>query len=160
SQAQGVVREHRLPRTLIGLCVGATLAMSGAVMQAATRNPFASPSILGVSRGAAFAVVLAIYAGHYASPLEYVWFALRGGGVAVAVVFASGSAGAGGASPVKLTLAGIIVSALLMAWQNALLILDEQTLDVVRYWMAGSIAGRSMEVFWTTLPFFVVGGAG
>lgn len=157
SYEETVVRSLRLPRTLIGLGVGAALAVAGAAMQAATRNPLAEPSILGVSSGAAFGVVTAVFFGRLVHPLQYVWFAFAGGLAASAVVYAIGSAGPGGASPVKLALAGIIVSTLLSSWLTALLLLDQQTLEMVRFWLAGSLAGRDLDVFLSVLPFLAVG---
>jgi iron complex transport system permease protein len=157
SYNQTVVRSLRLPRTVIALAVGGALAVAGAVMQAVTRNPLAGPSILGVSSGASFAIVTAIYVGGMTSPHQYVWFSFVGALGASALVFFIGSAGRGGATPVKLALAGVVVSALLSAWVSALLLLDERTLDVVRFWLAGSVAGRSLDVFWAVAPFLAVG---
>src|SRR5690606_16118763 len=99
SYEQTVVRSLRLPRTVIGIGVGAALGISGAVMQAATRNPLAGPSILGVSSGASFAIVTAVYLGQLTQPLNYVWFAFAGGAAASALVYAIGAVGSGGASP-------------------------------------------------------------
>jgi iron complex transport system permease protein len=160
SYEQTVVRSLRLPRTLIGLCVGAALAVAGAIMQAATRNPLAGPSILGVSSGAAFAIVTAVFLGRLTAPLQYVWFAFAGALGASALVYFVGSLGRDGPSPVKLALAGAIVTALLGAWTTALLLLNQQTLDVVRFWLAGSLSGRDLTVLWTVLPFIVVGLVG
>lgn len=160
SYEQTVVRTLRLPRTLIGLGVGAALALAGAAMQAATRNPLADPSILGINNGAAFGVVTAVFFGHLTEPIQFVWFAFAGGFAAAVIVYAIGSVGAGGASPVKLALAGVIVSALLSSWLTALLLLDQQTLDVVRFWLAGSLAGRSLDIFYIALPFLVIGIVG
>lgn len=158
SYEQTVVRSLRLPRTIIALGVGGGLAVAGATMQAVTRNPLAGPSVLGVSSGAAFAIVAAVYYGGITSPLGYLWFAFAGGLAASALVFLIGSAGREGPSPTKLALAGVVVSALLAAWTRALLLLDEQTLDTVRFWFAGSVAGRSLATFWTVAPF-LLGGA-
>lgn len=157
SYDQTVIRTLRLPRTIIALGVGSGLAVAGAAMQAVTRNPLASPSILGVSSGASFAVVLAIYYGGITSPLGYIWFAFAGALGASALVFLIGSTGRDGASPIKLALAGVVVSALLAAWTRALLLLDEQTLDIARFWFAGSVAGRSLNTFWTVAPFLFFG---
>lgn len=160
SYEQTVVRSLRLPRTLIGLGVGAALAVAGAAMQAATRNPLAGPSILGVNNGAAFGIVTAVFFAQITDPLYFVWFAFAGGMAASVIVYAIGSVGPGGASPVKLALAGVIISALLASWLTALLLLDQQTLDVVRFWLVGSLAGRDLNVFYNVLPFIAVGIAG
>jgi len=157
SYNQTVVRTLRLPRTVIALGVGAGLAVAGATMQAVTRNPLAGPSILGVSSGATFAIVTAIYFIGLNSPYEYIWFSFAGALAASTLVFVIGSAGRDGPSPVKLALAGVVISALLSAWTSALLLLDEQTLDQVRFWLAGSVAGRPLDVFWIVSPFLIGG---
>lgn len=152
-----VVRTLRLPRTVIALSVGATLAVAGAMMQAVTRNPLAGPSILGVSSGASFAIVTAIFSFGISSAAGYLPFAFAGALIASTLVFLIGSAGRGGATPIKLALAGVVVSALLSAWTNALLLLDEQTLDQARFWFAGSVAGRDLDIWLTVAPFLILG---
>lgn len=154
---QTVVRSLRLPRTVIAIGIGAGLAVAGATMQAVTRNPLADPSILGVSSGATFAVVTAFYYLGLTAAWQYVWFAFAGAMAASVLVFAIGSAGLDGPSPVKLALAGVVVSALLGSWSSALLLLDRETLDTVRFWLAGSVAGRNLETFWTVSPFLIGG---
>ncbi len=160
SYDQVVVRSLRVPRTLIGLGVGAALAVAGAAMQAVTRNPLAGPSIFGINGGAAFLLTLAVFVGNLTHPMQFIWFAFIGGFGAAALVYAVASAGAGGPSPVKLALAGVIVSSLLGSWMTAMLLLDEQAFEVVRFWLAGSLAGRDVEVFWWVMPFMIVGVVG
>ncbi|QVQ51539.1 iron ABC transporter permease [Spiractinospora alimapuensis] len=142
SQDHIVVRDMRLPRTVVGLVVGAALGVAGALMQAVTRNPLAEPGILGVNAGAAFGIVTAVYALGVVSPAGYVWFAFTGAAVAAVVVYLLGTAGRSGASPVKLALAGVVVTMLLDAWITLLLVFNQRTLDEVRFWLAGSLAGR------------------
>lgn len=154
---QTVVRTLRLPRTVIALGVGCALAVSGATMQAVTRNPLADPTILGVSSGATFAIVTASYFFGLSAPSQYIWFAFAGALGASMLVFAIGSAGREGPSPIKLALAGIVISAFLGSWTSALLLLDENTLDTVRFWLAGSVVGRSLETFWFLSPFLLGG---
>ena len=154
---QTVVRSLRLPRTVIALAVGAALAVAGATMQAVTRNPLADPTILGVSSGATFAIVTASYYLGLTSPSQYIWFAFAGALAASMLVFAIGSAGRDGPSPIKLALAGVVISALLGSWASALLLLDETTLDTVRFWLAGSVAGRDLGTFWFLSPFLLGG---
>lgn len=160
SYEQTVVRTLRVPRTAIGLGVGAALAVAGAAMQAATRNPLADPSILGINSGAAFGVAAAVYYGQLSRPLHYVWFAFAGGLAAAVLVYGIGSAGRGGPAPVRLALAGVIVSTLLSSWLTALLLLNQRTLDEVRFWLAGSLGGRDLNIFLSLLPFLAVGLVG
>jgi iron complex transport system permease protein len=154
---QMVVRTLRVPRTIIAMGVGAGLAVAGATMQAVTRNPLADSSILGVSSGASFAIVTAIFYLGITSPYQYVWFAFAGAFVAAFLVFVVAAAGRDGATPVKLALAGVIISSLLGAWTSTLLLLDERTMDIVRFWLAGSVAGRDLDTFWQISPFLIGG---
>jgi iron complex transport system permease protein len=158
SYEQTIVHSLRFPRTVIALAVGGALAVAGAVMQAVTRNPLADPSILGVSSGASLAIVTVVYYGGMTATYQFLPFAFAGALLASLLVFAIGSVGRGGASPVKLALAGIVVSSLLASWTSALLMLDEETFDVVRYWFAGSVVGRDLDTFWRLTPF-LLGGA-
>lgn len=155
--AQIVVRELRLHRTIIGMIAGASFAVAGALTQGVTRNPLGAPGILGTNAGAAFAVVTAIYIAGIATPTGYVWFAFAGALGATVLVYAIASAGAGGASPVKLALAGAVISALLGSWTAGLLLLDVATLDQARFWLAGSISGRGTAEALLLLP--IVGAA-
>jgi len=157
SYEQTVVRQMRLPRTLIGLGVGAALAVAGAAMQAATRNPLADPSLLGINSGAAFGIVTAMYLVGLGNPIQYVWFAFAGALAAAVLAYGIAAAHGGGTSPVKLALSGVIVSALLNSWTTALLLLRKEALDVVRFWLAGSLAGRDLGVFLSVAPFLAVG---
>lgn len=159
SYEQTVVRSLRLPRTAVALVVGSALAVAGAMMQGVTRNPLADPFILGVSSGASFAVVTAIYYFNITAPAGFIWFAFAGALVASALVFLIGSAGRDGPTPVKLALAGVVVSAALSAWTSALLLLDEETLDVVRFWVAGSVINRDMATFAAVVPVLLGGSA-
>lgn len=158
SYEQTVVRSLRVPRTAVALTVGAALAVVGAVMQGVTRNPLADPYILGVSSGSSFALATAIYVFGIVSPAGYIWFAFAGALAASGLVLAIGAAGRGGATPVKLALAGVVVSAALSAWTSALLLASRETFDVIRFWLAGSVVNRDMGAFLALLPI-LLGGA-
>ena len=157
SDAAVIVHDLRLPRTVLGLLAGMALGTAGALMQGHTRNPLADPGLLGVTNGAAFAVVIAIYVFSVTDIQGYVWFALAGAAVASAVVFAIGAAGGRGPSPLALVLAGTAVSALLASFTTALVIRDQQTLDVYRFWVVGSLAGRDEAIAVLIAPFIIVG---
>src|SRR5918998_5406870 len=90
-----IVHDVRVPRTLIGLMVGTALGLAGALMQGVTRNPLADPGVLGVTAGAALAVVIAIYTFDVSSLSQYVWFAFVGAGLASVIVYLLGSPGRG-----------------------------------------------------------------
>jgi iron complex transport system permease protein len=152
-----IVHELRIPRTVLGLCVGAALGLAGAVMQGITRNPLADPGLLGINAGAALAVVVSTFAFGITSTFGQVWFAFAGAAVAGLAVYVLGSIGRGGASPVKLAIAGAAMAALLGSFTAALLLLDEATLDQYRFWAVGSLAGRDIDVAWQVLPFLVLG---
>jgi len=152
-----IIRSLRIPRTAMGLLVGAALGLAGGVMQGVTRNPLADPGILGVEAGASLAVVTGIYALGISSFGGYVWLAFVGAAVASVVVYLLGSLGRGGATPVKLALAGAALSALLGSITTAILLLDVATLDQFRFWVVGSLAGRDGDVAAGLAPFLAVG---
>ncbi|MFI8001706.1 FecCD family ABC transporter permease [Streptomyces sp. NPDC086010] len=157
TEAADVIRQLRLPRTLIGLMVGAALALAGTVLQGITRNPIADPGILGISQGASVAVVLAIaYAGIH-TLTGYVWFAFAGAAVASVAVYAIASRGRGGATPVKLALGGAAINALLVSVTMAVLTTKASALEEFRFWQVGSISGREAEVAQRIWPFLLVG---
>ncbi|MET8329666.1 iron ABC transporter permease [Streptomyces sp. NPDC005181] len=157
SDAAEVIRQLRVPRTLIGLMVGAALALAGTVLQGITRNPIADPGILGISQGASVGVVLAIaYAGIH-TLTGYVWYAFAGAALASVAVYAIASRGRGGATPVKLALGGAAINALLVSVTMAVLTTKASALDEFRFWQVGSIAGREAEVAQQIWPFLLVG---
>ncbi|MCA1655325.1 MAG: iron ABC transporter permease, partial [Pseudonocardiaceae bacterium] len=152
-----VVRSLRVPRTVLGVGVGIALGFAGALMQGHTRNPLADPGLLGVEAGAAFFVVVGIYALGVTTVFGYVWFAFAGAFVASVVVFVLGSLGRGGPTPVTLALAGVAITALLTALTSAVLLSDVETLDSFRFWVVGSLAGRDAQVVTQVAPFLLVG---
>ncbi|QRX93776.1 FecCD family ABC transporter permease [Streptomyces noursei] len=155
--AAQVVRYLRLPRTLIGLMVGAALAMAGTVMQGITRNPIADPGILGISQGAAAAVVTAIAFTGVHTLTGYVWFAFAGAGIAAVFVYGVATRGRGGATPVKLALSGAAINALLVSVSMAILTTKAAALDEFRFWQVGSLTGRDAAVAAQIWPFLLVG---
>ncbi|WP_405779550.1 FecCD family ABC transporter permease [Streptomyces sp. NBC_00859] len=157
SNTAEVVRELRLPRTLIGLMVGAALALAGTVLQGITRNPIADPGILGISQGASVGVVLAIAFAGIHTLTGYVWFAFAGAAVASVAVYAIASRGRGGATPVKLALGGAAINALLVSVVQAVLTTKASALDEFRFWQVGSISGRDAGIVGQIWPFLLVG---
>ncbi|NEQ20630.1 MAG: iron ABC transporter permease [Microcoleus sp. SIO2G3] len=152
-----IITTVRLPRALIALTVGAALAVAGALMQGLTRNALADPGILGISAGAAFAVVFTTSFLGSASIQAYTWMAFAGGAVAAVTVYALGSVGRSGMTPLKLVLAGAVLAYLLSALTTGILILNQRTLEEVRFWLAGSVAGRDLNILLQVLPYMVIG---
>ncbi|MCZ4121327.1 iron ABC transporter permease [Streptomyces sp. H39-S7] len=151
-----VVTGLRVPRTLIGLAVGAALGVAGAVAQGVTRNALASPTTLGINAGAGFAVVTAIYALHLTHPAQYLWFAFAG--AAAAALFAQTLARrAGDLDPVRLALGGTVLTAVLVSWTSAVMLASNRTLDEARFWLAGSLSGRTLDVLYPVLPLIAAG---
>jgi iron complex transport system permease protein len=152
-----VILNYRVPRTVLGLMVGAALGLAGAVMQGVTRNPLADPGILGVNSGAALFVVLAISVFGITSVLGYVWFAFLGAGVAAVVVYSVASLGREGATPIKLALAGAAITAAFGAVTTSFLLFNQSTFDQFRFWQVGALAGRDLTVAIQIGPFLLVG---
>ncbi|MEU7342006.1 iron chelate uptake ABC transporter family permease subunit [Streptomyces sp. NPDC007074] len=152
-----VVVGDRLSRTVLGLLVGAALGLSGAVLQALTRNPLADPGLLGINAGASAAVVTAITYFGVTSLSGYVWFAFFGAaGVGALVWFLGGSRGA---TPVRLALAGTAISAALYGYLQAVMIMDDAALGKMRFWTVGSLASATDSTIRQVLPFLVAGTA-
>ncbi|MEU9775887.1 iron chelate uptake ABC transporter family permease subunit [Streptomyces sp. NPDC047968] len=150
-----IVRDVRVPRTLLGLVAGAGLGLAGAVMQALTRNPLADPGLLGINAGASAAVVSAITFLGVTSLGGYVWFAFAGAAVVSAAVYVLG--GSRGATPVRLALAGTAATAALYGYINAVQLLDAAALERLRFWTVGSLSTADLRTILTILPFVAAG---
>ncbi|WP_398859111.1 FecCD family ABC transporter permease [Streptomyces chengmaiensis] len=157
SETSVIIHDYRIPRTLLGLLVGMALGLSGALMQALTRNPLADPGLLGISLGASAGVVVAIAFLGVGALLGYVWFAFLGAAVASAAVYLLGSSGRKLATPERLVVAGAAVTAVLYAFNSTVLLLFPQAFDKFRFWTVGSLAGRYFDVVYVILPFTAVG---
>ncbi|MFB6467496.1 FecCD family ABC transporter permease [Cytobacillus sp. Hz8] len=157
---QIIIQTVRFPRALIATAVGSSLAISGVLMQTLTKNPLASPGIFGVNAGASFAVVIAVTLFSVSSLQSTAWFAFLGAAVAALGVYTIGTVGRGGLTPMKLTLAGAAMAAMLSSFSQGFLVLNDAVLDQVLFWLAGSVQGRKLEVLIATLPYFGIGFLG
>lgn len=156
SEAHLIVMDLRMPRTVAGLVAGVCLAVAGVLLQGATRNPLASPTLLGITAGAGFAVVVVVAL--LGAPSTYaVWAAFVGGAGAASLALALAGSGRDGMSPIRLALSGAIISLLLSAWTQALLALNQTDADEVRHWLAGSLAGRDAAAVPPLLPLVGIG---
>lgn len=151
-----IVHALRIPRTLLGIGVGAALALAGTLMQALTRNPLAEPGLLGVNLGASAGVVAAIAFLSVTSPGGYLWFAFVGAALTATAVFALGNAGRA-PTPERLVLAGISITAVLGALVWAVLVTHRGAFDRYRHWDVGSLADRELATVLRVAPFLLVG---
>ncbi len=149
----------RVPRTVLALLVGAALGLSGAVMQGVTRNPLADPGLLGVTGGAALAVVCGIAFFGLVDPTSYLWVAIGGAAVTAVVVFLLGSLGRGGLTPLSLTLAGAATAAVCSSLVSAVLLPRIDVMNEFRFWQIGGVGGADWSRITQAVPFLVVGTA-
>jgi iron complex transport system permease protein len=152
-----VIQSVRIPRAFIAAAVGASLAISGVLMQTVTKNPLASPDIFGVNAGAGVAVVIAVTVFSVGSLQLFTWLSFAGAAVAAISVYAIGSVGREGLTPMKLTLAGAAMTALFASFTQGILVLNEAALEQVLFWLAGSVAGRSLDNLIAVLPYLIGG---
>lgn len=150
------VGERRI-RTLFAIVAGASLGVCGALLQAVTRNPLAEPGILGINTGASLAVVCGIAFLGINTVGEYVWLALLGAILTSLFVYAVGSLGRGGATPIKLALAGAATTAALGSLVSAVLLPRTEVMDSFRFWMVGSVGGATKDSLITIAPFLIIG---
>jgi iron complex transport system permease protein len=149
--------QERIPRTVLAIMAGAALALSGALMQAITRNPIADPGILGVNTGAALAVVCGIAFFGITSPYQYLWLALGGAILTAIFVYNVGSVGPGGSTPIKLALAGAATTAALGSLVSAVLLPRVAAMDTFRFWQVGGVGGADWGTMAVISPLLVAG---
>jgi iron complex transport system permease protein len=152
-----IVRDLRVPRTLLGVLAGIAFGTSGAVIQAVTRNPLADTQILGVNSGASLAVVIAIGLLGMRSIWSYVWFAFAGVAVAMVLVYALGASGRGAVTPIRLTLSGVALGAMMDGASAGIRLLKPRAFDYLRFWDVGALAGRPLDVVAAIVPFVGIG---
>lgn len=155
-----IIKTVRLPRALIAAAVGASLAVSGAILQVLTKNPLASPSLLGINAGASFFIVCAVSVFSVQSLQAFTWIAFLGAAVTACLVFIIASIGREGLTPIKLTLGGVAIGAVFSSFTQGLLVLNEALLDEVLFWLAGSVQGRKLEMLISVLPYLIVAWLG
>lgn len=142
-----ILRELRLPRTLVALLAGMALGTAGAVMQAVTRNPLAEPGLLGINAGAALAVIIGVALGQLTSMAQYLGLAFCGAGLAGALVFLLGRAHETGTNPVRLVLAGAGLSVMLAALTGIIVLnCPPEVFDHFRHWASGSLSATGLAL--------------
>lgn len=157
SQDSVIIHDLRLPRTVMAIIVGAALGLAGALMQSLTRNPLADPGILGINAGASLAVVSAVAVAGAASIGFYLWFAFAGAAIAAVAVYLLGSSGGSQATPARLVLAGVAITAAITAIVQTVILTDQEAFNEFRFWVVGSLEGRGFTIVWTVAPFIALG---
>jgi iron complex transport system permease protein len=152
-----VVTGLRVPRTLLGILVGAALGGAGAIIQAFTRNPLADPGILGVNAGSAFAVTLGIGFLGLTGVGQYLWLALAGAAAATLAVYVIGAASRSGASPVRMTLAGVGLAAVLGGVTSGITLSNPTIFQSMLSWSAGSLTGPPLSTAAIIAPVVAAG---
>ena len=152
-----IIHTTRMSRAVVACAVGGALAVSGVLMQTLTRNPLASPAIFGVNAGAVFFIVLFAQFFSVTALSDYLWIAFLGATLAGGLVYGLGAMGHDGLSPVRIVLAGAAISALFVAFTQGLLVIGQEGLDSVLFWVAGSVSGRELDAVVPILPYLGVG---
>ncbi|MFC7401025.1 FecCD family ABC transporter permease [Citricoccus sp. GCM10030269] len=147
----------RLPRTVLALVVGAALGVAGAVMQGVTRNPLADPGILGVNMGASLSVVVGMAWFGLFEAQSMIWMAILGAAVTSVLVYAIASSGRGGASPLKLALAGAALTAVATSFITAVALPRGDISASIRSWQIGGVGGASWDNTALVAPFLAAG---
>ncbi|MXQ55508.1 FecCD family ABC transporter permease [Shimazuella alba] len=150
---QLIILTDRLPRTLIAVMVGASLAVAGAITQVIFRNPLASETTLGINGGASFMMVLSLSLFTNWTLSELIWVSFIGSGLTFLFVFSIGR----GHSPLQLTLAGTSIAALFSSMTQGFLVLNERSLEQMLYWLTGSVEGRKLSDISPVLPYMLIG---
>lgn len=152
-----LIVDYRVPRTILAILVGLALGLAGAIMQALTRNPLAEPGLLGVNAGAFLAVVVSIAITGAADIRTFVWWSFLGAALAAGLVYLVGSRGRGGATPLRLVLTGVALTAVLSGVAYAFTLTNADIFDRIRYWQSGSLQSRTDDIVTGVLPFIVLG---
>ncbi|MDF2684334.1 MAG: iron transporter [Brevibacillus sp.] len=155
-----IIQHTRVPRAITAAFVGGSLAVAGVLLQALTRNPLASPSVFGINSGAAFMIVISLFLfGSMFSFSQLMWVGFLGAGLTALIVYMLGSAGRGGMSPVKVTLAGAAVAAFASSLTSLFMLIDNKTMEEALYWLVGSVSGRDLRHAQMIIPYLVGGWA-
>ncbi|WP_079210855.1 FecCD family ABC transporter permease [Brucella pituitosa] len=147
----------RIPRTLLAVVAGAALGLAGCVMQGITRNPLADPGILGVNMGASLAMVIGIVWFNVGSAYTSIWVAIVGAGIAAVFVYIVGSLGRGGATPLKLALAGAATSVAFSSMVVAIILPRADLAGSIRAWQIGGVGGATFDRLGHVAPFLMFG---
>ena len=149
-----IVMDLRLPRVIASALVGAALAVAGAVMQGLTRNPMADSGLMGLNSGAGFALSICFAFFPGTGYLRLILFAFIGAAIGGALTYGIASLRRGGATPMRLVLAGVAVSALLAALSQGIALYFDVAQNIV-FWTTGGVAGSNWDQIRIMTPWIV-----
>lgn len=149
-----IIETSRLPRTIIASIVGASLALAGVLIQSLTKNPMASPSILGINASAMFFIVILSSMYNFPSIEYYLWSALLGSSLVGIIIYFLGS---NSRNSLGLVLAGSALSAFFYSFSQAFLIINEQGLEDILFWLAGSVSNKELSIIYPIVPYVSIG---
>ncbi|MCQ6268149.1 iron ABC transporter permease [Fictibacillus sp. WQ 8-8] len=155
-EADRIIVSLRLPRELGAAVVGAAFAVSGAIMQGMTRNPLADPGLLGLNAGASLALACVFAFGTGANYVTVMIISFIGAGIGAGLVFGLGSMSRGGLSPIRITLAGAAVSALLSSLGEGIALYFKLSQDLA-FWTAGGVSGTNWTQLKIIVPVVIIG---
>jgi iron complex transport system permease protein len=147
----------RVPRTVLVLVAGAALGVAGALMQAVTRNPMTDPGILGVNAGASLAVVVGLAFFGVTDISQYMWWSFAGAMITSVLVFVIGNTGSARGNPVRMTLSGVALGAVLSGFTSAVLLSNSEMLQRLRGWSAGTTASQPLDATLAIVPIIAAG---
>lgn len=150
-----IIKTSRVPRAFTALFAGASLGISGLLMQTLTKNPMASPGLLGVNSGAAFFMVFTYSFFPSLSQGGMIMLSFAGAAIAVALVYSLAGGLRGSIQTFDLTLSGAAVTAFFMSIAQVILYKDQKTMEEILYWLTGSVEGRSMDALIKVIPFII-----
>lgn len=149
-----IVMDLRLPRVIASALVGAAFAVSGAIMQGTTRNPMADSGLLGLNAGAGFALSICFAFFPGMDYMQIILFSFLGAALGIVMVNGVASLRRGGATPMRLVLAGAAVSALLAALSQGIALYFDVVQDIM-FWTAGGVAGSNWEQIKIMTPWII-----
>ncbi|WGU92886.1 iron ABC transporter permease [Paenibacillus dendritiformis] len=160
SDEQLIIQLSRVPRALTAAVIGCNLAISGVLLQAMTKNPLASPSLLGINAGAALAIVAMLYwFGAVFSFSQLMWFGFIGAAITAGLILMIAMLGHGGMTPIKLILTGSAVALFASSLTSLFMLISNETLEGALYWLAGSLSNSNMDHTMQLLPYFITAWA-
>lgn len=152
-----VVWQSRIPRTVLIFVAGAGFGVAGGLMQAVTRNPMTDPGILGVNAGASLLVVIGLAFFGLSDISQYMWWSFAGAILTSVTVFVIGNTGPMRGNPIRMTLSGVALGAVLGGFTSAVLLSNPDVLQRMRGWSAGTTASQPLDATMSILPFVIIG---